>query len=145
MDDAFDLQRFVAAQDAEGGLQQALEELARGRKLSHWMWFVFPQLAGLGRSPTSRKFAVASLDQARAYLAHPLLGPRLRQSAGALVRPVPRRPDAVLGPLDAVKLRSCMTLFARADPDEPIFQEVLRQCFGGEADPLTLRLLGEPG
>jgi uncharacterized protein (DUF1810 family) len=133
--DAFDLQRFVTAQD--GIYDRALAELRRGRKQSHWMWFVFPQIAGLGRSPTAQHYAISGLDEARAYLRHPTLGPRLRESARALTELDSDDADAVLGPVDAVKLRSSMTLFARADPEEPVFRQVLDRYFGGEPDPAT--------
>jgi uncharacterized protein (DUF1810 family) len=141
MSDRFDLERFVDAQDQGGTYEAALAELRAGRKTSHWMWFVFPQIAGLGQSPISRRFAISSLDEARAYLAHPLLGPRLVASAQALTHLPTRSADEVFGPIDALKLRSSMTLFARADPDEPAFGQVLDQYFGGEADEATERLL----
>jgi uncharacterized protein (DUF1810 family) len=136
-----DLQRFVTAQD--GVLDAVRAELRAGRKRSHWMWFVFPQLDGLGSSPTARAYALASLDQARAYLAHPVLGPRLRECA-ALAAAVPHGDaGSVFGYPDDLKLRSSMTLFARADPAEPAFPAVLDRYFGGEPDPRTLALLGE--
>ena len=140
MSDRFDLQRFVDAQDQGGTYEAALAELRAGRKTSHWMWFVFPQIAGLGQSPISRRFAIASLDEARAYLAHPVLGPRLIESARTLIA-LTDSAEAVFGGIDALKLRSSMTLFARADPDEPVFAQVLDQYFGGEADEATDRLL----
>ncbi|HEX3834724.1 MAG TPA: DUF1810 domain-containing protein, partial [Solirubrobacteraceae bacterium] len=115
----------------------ALAELRAGRKTSHWMWFVFPQIAGLGQSPISRRFAIASLAEARAYLAHPLLGPRLIESAWALTQLPTGAAEEVFGGIDALKLRSSMTLFARADPDAPVFSQVLDQYFGGEADAAT--------
>ncbi len=142
MSDPFSLERFVSAQDEGGTYQRALAELRAGRKRSHWMWFVFPQLAGLGSSPTARRYAIGSLEEARAYLAHPVLGARLRESARALselARPAPAQ--EVLGPVDALKLRSSMTLFSRADPGEPLFAEVLGRYFGGAADPRTEELL----
>jgi uncharacterized protein (DUF1810 family) len=141
VDDPFDLQRFVAAQDAGGTYDSALRELRSGRKTSHWMWFVFPQLAGLGRSSTARRYALSDPDEARAYLAHPVLGPRLRECARALTILPTDDPVAVLGSVDAQKLRSSMTLFAAVAPDEPVFGEVLRRCFGGEHDPRTRELL----
>jgi uncharacterized protein (DUF1810 family) len=137
VDDDFGLQRFVDAQDAGGTYAQALAELRAGRKRSHWMWFVFPQVAGLGRSGTARHYAVAGLAEARAYLAHPVLGPRLRECAAALTGLAERDPVAVLGPVDAQKLRSSMTLFARAAPAEPVFTRVLEQYFAGEQDEST--------
>ncbi len=141
MSDRFDLQRFVDAQDQGGTYDAALAELRAGRKTSHWMWFVFPQIAGLGQSPISRRFAISSLDEARAYLAHPVLGPRLVASAQALIQLPTRSADEVFGPVDAMKLRSSMTLFARAGPDEPAFGQVLDRYFGGEADDATDRLV----
>jgi uncharacterized protein (DUF1810 family) len=107
------------------------------------MWFVFPQLAGLGRSATAQHFALAGLDEAREYLAHPVLGPRLRECARALLGLGGADPVAVLGGTDALKLRSSMTLFSAADPDEPLWLQVLDRYYGGEADDATTRLLGE--
>ena len=144
--DRFDLQRFVDAQ--QGTYAQALAELRGGRKESHWMWFVFPQVRGLGRSPMAQRYAVSGLEEARAYLGHPVLGARLVECATALLdvagsqRVTGRRPDAaaVLGEVDATKLRSSMTLFARAaDPDDARpFRSVLDQFFNDEEDPATL-------
>src|SRR5688572_30698624 len=113
----FDLDRFVAAQ--EGVYRSALDELRAGRKTGHWMWFVFPQVAGLGSSDMSRRYAIGSLAEARAYLAHPILGARLRECARALLAVRGRGAEAILGDIDARKLRSSMTLFHRADPDDP--------------------------
>jgi uncharacterized protein (DUF1810 family) len=138
----FDLDRFVDAQDSGGTYAQALQELRRGRKTSHWMWFVFPQVAGLGRSGTAQHYAVAGLAEARAYLAHPVLGERLRESCRALLELSTASADQVLGSVDAMKLRSSMTLFARADPDEELFTSVLERFFDGEADDRTDDLLG---
>ncbi|HTO26490.1 MAG TPA: DUF1810 domain-containing protein [Gaiellaceae bacterium] len=138
----FDLERFVVAQDADGTYASALAELRAGRKAGHWMWFVFPQVAGLGMSATSTRYAIASLDEARAYLAHPVLGARLVECAGALAGLSGRSADEILGPVDAMKLRSSMTLFARAAPDESVFGEVLGRYFGGVADERTDALLG---
>jgi uncharacterized protein (DUF1810 family) len=138
VDDPFDLARFVDAQDAGGTYGAALAELRAGRKRSHWMWFVFPQVAGLGRSPTAQHFAVSGLDEARAYLAHPVLGPRLVEAARALLDQPSRDAVAVLGPMDAQKLRSSMTLFARAAPREPAFRRVLDEFFAGHADEATI-------
>ena len=140
-----DLERFVAAQDRDGTYGQALAELRAGRKRTHWMWFVFPQLAGLGRSATAQHYALASLDEARAYLAHDVLGPRLRASVAALLERPGGTARDVLGDVDAMKLRSSMTLFALAAPDEPlfsVFSEVLERYFDGAADPATVGLLG---
>jgi uncharacterized protein (DUF1810 family) len=137
----FRLERFVAAQDAGGTFDRALTELRNGRKTTHWMWFVFPQIAGLGHSATARRYAIESLDEARAYLAHPALGPRLREATAALL--ATRAPGAheVFGGIDAVKLRSSMTLFERADPQEAAFGAVLDRWFAGERDPATLQRL----
>ena len=137
LSDPYDLQRFVAAQDAGGTYDAALRELRAGSKRSHWMWFVFPQVAGLGRSATAQHFAISGLDEARAYLAHPVLGPRLRECARALVELDGSDPVAVLGPVDAQKLRSSMTLFASADPGEPLFRAVLDRYFAGREDDAT--------
>jgi uncharacterized protein (DUF1810 family) len=136
-----DLERFVQAQDAGGTYEQALGELRDGRKRSHWMWFVFPQIAGLGRSSTAQHYAIADLDEAQAYLAHPVLGPRLLECAHALTELETDDPVDVLGSIDAMKLRSSMTLFARAAPEEPVFREVLDQYFGGELDDATVARL----
>ena len=141
MDDDFDLQRFVAAQDSAGTYDSALRELRAGRKRGHWMWFVLPQVSGLGRSETARHYALSGLPEARAYLAHPVLGPRLRECAGALAGLGETDATAVLGAVDAQKLRSSMTVFARADPQEQVFQQVLDHYFGGEQDPATLERL----
>ena len=138
----FDLDRFVSAQDSGGTYEQALTELRRGRKTSHWMWFVFPQVAGLGRSGTAQHYAVSGLDEARAYLAHPVLGQRLRESVAALLETDAGSAEEVLGSTDAMKLRSSMTLFDRADPDEPAFAAVLDRFFDGRPDPRTLELFG---
>ena len=134
-----DLDRLVVAQ--EQVYDGVLDELRRGRKTSHWMWFIFPQIAGLGRSETSRHFAIGTLDEARTYLAHPVLGVRLRECAEVLLATPARTAGEILGPIDAVKLRSCMTLFHRAAPDETVFTKVLDRYFGGLADPATDALL----
>ncbi|MFL6026969.1 MAG: DUF1810 domain-containing protein [Friedmanniella sp.] len=141
MGDEVDLERFVRAQDEAGTYRQALAELGRGRKVSHWMWFVFPQLAGLGRSSTAQYYALRSLAEAEAYLAHPVLGPRLRECAEVLAGLTGRTADEVFGGIDAVKLRSSMTLFSRAAPEERVFAAVLDRYFGGQPDPATERLL----
>jgi uncharacterized protein (DUF1810 family) len=132
-----DLQRFVEAQDRDGTYERALAELRAGRKTTHWMWFVFPQIAGLGESAMSRTYAIASLAEARAYLEHPVLGPRLRECAAALLDHSDKTAVEILGEIDAVKLRSSMTLFAHADPGRPLFQEVLDRYFGGRHDEAT--------
>ena len=137
-----DLERFVAAQDDGGTYDAALRELRAGRKTSHWMWFVFPQLAGLGRSATAQRYALGGLAEARTYLAHPVLGARLREAAGAVAALADADPERVLGPVDALKLRSSMTLFARAAPEAELFGRVLEQWYAGEPDPATVRLLG---
>ena len=135
----FDLERFVRAQDDGGTYQAALAELRAGRKRSHWMWFVFPQVAGLGSSSVARHYAISGLDEARAYLAHPVLGPRLVGAARALTGLPGGDPVAVLGPVDALKLRSSMTLFAHAAGDgEPVFAEVLGKYYAGAEDDATL-------
>jgi uncharacterized protein (DUF1810 family) len=143
--DEFDLDRFVAAQEQGGTYEAAVAELRAGRKRSHWMWFVFPQISGLGQSPISRMYAISSLAEARAYLAHEVLGPRLVECArivGALNAP---SAEDIFGGIDAMKLRSSMTLFARADPTNPVFGEVLEAYFGGEPDGATDRLLAANG
>ena len=142
--DPHDLERFVAAQNPVW--DQVRAELRRGRKSSHWMWSVFPQLAGLGSSPTARAYALSGLDEARAYLAHPVLGPRLREAAQLAVAVPGRTASEVFGYPDDLKLRSSMTLFARAAPDAPasgnsVFTEVLDRYFGGDPDPRTVDLL----
>jgi uncharacterized protein (DUF1810 family) len=134
----FNLDRFLDAQDRAGTYLSALDELRHGRKQSHWMWFVFPQIAGLGRSATAQYYAIESLEEARAYLAHPVLGPRLSAAAQALLDiPEGRSADQVLGGVDALKLRSSMTLFLRAEPTSEAFREVLERYFDGEADAST--------
>ena len=135
------LERFVTAQDDGGTYDHALAELRAGRKRTHWMWFVFPQVAGLGRSTTAQHYALAGLQQARDYLAHPVLGPRLREAAEAVAALPTDDPVAVLGPVDAVKLRSSMTLFAAAAPGEEVFRRVLDHWYGGQDDPATLSRL----
>jgi len=138
-DDPYDLRRFVTAQDPV--IDRVRAELRRGRKTSHWMWFVFPQVAGLGSSSTARHYAISGLDEARAYLAHPVLGPRLVECAGLAAAVEAGSAADVFGYPDDLKLRSSVTLFARAAPDEPAFTAVLDRFFGGEPDPRTLELL----
>src|SRR5262245_13808588 len=135
----FDLERFVDAQRST--YDAALAELRAGRKQSHWMWFVFPQLRGLGRSETSRFYGLDGLGEARAYLAHPVLGPRLRAACDAILA-APGNAVAILGSIDALKLRSCATLFGRAAPEDPVFPAVLERLYGGAPDPQTEALLG---
>jgi uncharacterized protein (DUF1810 family) len=115
----------------------ALAELRRGRKTGHWMWFIFPQVAGLGSSAMAQRFAITSLDEARAYLAHPVLGARLREASEAVLASAAPTAVELLGPTDAKKLRSSMTLFHRAAPDEPVFAQVLDRYVGGVADEAT--------
>jgi uncharacterized protein (DUF1810 family) len=132
-----DLQRFADAQDSGGTFDRALAELRAGAKRSHWMWFVFPQIAGLGSSDMARRYALAGLDEARDYLAHPVLGERLRTCAEALLDLPGDDAAAVLGGIDAQKLRSSMTLFTRADPGDPLFPAVLAKYFDGRLDEAT--------
>ena len=145
MQDQHRLQRFVDAQDDDGTYESALRELRDGRKRSHWMWFIFPQLAGLGQSPASRRYAISSLEEARAYVEHPVLGPRLEECARALLQRTGGSARDIFGGIDAMKLRSSMTLFHRADPDNALYSEVLDRYFGGEPDEATDRLLGASG
>ena len=137
--DVFRLARFLEAQ--EDSYARALDELRSGRKRSHWIWYVFPQLAGLGVSATSQRFGVSGLAEAREYLAHPVLGHRLRESTQAMLSHRVSSAEAVLGDVDAMKFRSCMTLFSLADPAEPVFAEALGRFFEGKRDPATLELL----
>jgi uncharacterized protein (DUF1810 family) len=136
--DSFDLQRFVTAQAHGGVYDRALDELRRGRKQSHWMWYVFPQVAGLGSSGMAQKYALGSLDEARAYVAHPVLGPRLVACSQALLDLGGDDPVRVVGAVDSLKLRSSMTLFECAAPDEPVFAAVLERYFAGRRDQATL-------
>lgn len=144
MDALMDLDRFVTAQNAHSTYASAFAELQRGRKVTHWMWFVFPQVAGLGRSSTAQQYAISGLAEARAYLAHPVLGGRLRACSQVLTELESTDAEAVMGSVDALKLRSSMTLFARAAPTEPVFRAVLEHYFNGVGDPATLALLA-PG
>jgi len=137
-----DLDSFVVAQDDRDTYDRALSELRAGRKTSHWMWFVFPQVAGLGRSTTAKHFELAGVDEARAYLDHEVLGPRLLEGCRALLALEDATAEQVLGSVDAMKLRSSMTLFARADPYERVFPAVLDRFFDGVPDERTIRLLG---
>jgi len=136
-----DLERFLDAQTST--YDRAVAELTAGRKTSHWMWWVFPQITGLGNSPTSVRYAIADLDEARAYLAHPVLGARLHRCADVLLGLPGEDPEAVVGGIDAVKLRSSMTLFALADPADATFPAVLAKFFDAEPDPLT-RAIARP-
>lgn len=140
MSDPYGLQRFIEAQNRAGTYEQALSELRGGRKTSHWMWFVFPQIAGLGRSSTARTYAITSPAEAKAYLDHPILGPRLLECTHILLGLTGKEAEDIFGDVDAVKLRSSMTLFAVAS-DEPAFREVLDRYFDGEPDDATERRL----
>jgi uncharacterized protein (DUF1810 family) len=137
--DHFDLHRFVSAQ--ENTYDRALTELRRGLKMSHWMWFIFPQVVGLGSSEMARRYAIVSLEEAQAYLAHPLLGARYRECVAALQDLIGTTAEAVFGPLDAAKLRSSLTLFAEAAPEEPLFEAALQRWFAGSKDEKTLGIL----
>ena len=142
--DEYDLSRFLTAQDSGGSYDTALAELHSGSKRSHWIWFIFPQISGLGRSPTAIRYGISGSDEARAYLAHPVLGPRLLACLDALRTLASSDPIAVLGGIDAMKLRSSITLFLHAAEDERVrgrFQAVLDQYFGGQEDPQTLARL----
>ena len=141
-DDRHGLSRFVRAQADH--FERALSELQSGRKRSHWMWFVFPQLDGLGSSSTSKRFSIMSLDEARAYLEHPLLGPRLLECAEAVLRVEGRSAGEIFGSPDDLKLRSCATLFACVSPADSAFHRLLARYYGGGQDGRTLRLLGIP-
>src|SRR5262249_34191210 len=136
----FALNRFVEAQ--EGVYDRVLAELRAGHKSTHWMWFIFPQIEGLGTSFTARKFAIASLEEARAYLAHPVLGPRIRECTAAVNAVSGRSSDQIFGYIDDLKFRSSLTLFAHATTDNHVFAEALRKYYGGEYDPLTLERIG---
>jgi len=139
MTDPFDLDRFVAAQ--AGSYDTALAEIQRGAKRSHWMWYIFPQIAGLGRSDMAQRYAIRSLDEARAYLAHPILGVRLRQCVAALQDLIGLTAGVVFGDIDATKLRSSLTLFIEAGAG-PLFTAALDRWFEGAKDEATLDRLG---
>jgi uncharacterized protein (DUF1810 family) len=144
MDDPYRLERFVIAQDQAGTYRRAVAELRAGRKQSHWMWFVFPQLAGLGSSSMAQEFAIGSRAEAQAYLAHPVLGPRLTectQLLNAASDGTSKTATEIFGPVDAMKLRSSMTLFAAAAPEEQAFTDVLTKYFDGKPDAATLKRL----
>jgi uncharacterized protein (DUF1810 family) len=138
--DPYDLQRFVDAQTAN--YADAVAELARGQKRTHWIWYVFPQLAGLGRSAIAQRYGIKSLDEAKAYAAHPILGPRLIECTGLMLAVRDRSATQILGAPDDMKFHSSMTLFAIAAPEVSQFKTALDSYFGGEADAGTLRLLG---
>lgn len=135
----FNLSRFVSAQAPVW--EAVLQELRAGRKQTHWMWFVFPQLAVLGRSATAKHYGLAGLEEAKAYLAHPVLGARLREASQLLLQLPPSGAEDIFGSVDAMKLRSCLTLFAAAAPHEPVFQQCLQRYFAGQADSLTIERL----
>ena len=142
MSDAFDLARFVQAQDPV--LERVRGELREGRTRSHWLWFVFPQLRGLGRSAMAQHYGIGSLAEARAYLEHPVLGPRLIECVEAVNRIEGRSAGQIFGSPDDLKFHSSVTLFARARPGASVFRDALDKHFGGEPDPLTVELLPRP-
>ena len=139
-DDQYDLVRFLDAQ--ESAYQHALAELHGGQKRTHWMWYVFPEFEGLATSNTSKRFAIKSVEEANAYLAHPLLGPRLLECCEAIIKLERRSAAEIFGTPDDLKLRSCVTLFAHVSPGGSIFQKVLEKYFDGEPDERTLKLIG---
>lgn len=139
--DPFDLNRFVRAQATD--YERALSEIRSGEKRSHWMWYIFPQLDGLGFSATSRRFGIKSIEEARAYLGHPVLGPRLTECFEAVLGVEGRSPFEIFGSPDDMKLKSCATLFARVCANGSVFEEVLDKFFAGERDNKTLLLLGD--
>jgi uncharacterized protein (DUF1810 family) len=139
MAEGFDLQRFIDAQAPVYG--RVCGELRNGRKQSHWMWFIFPQIAGLGHSPMAQRYAISSLAEAKAYLEHPILGPRLRECTRLVLSVEGRSAREILGAPDDMKFRSCLTLFAHAAPEEPLFHDALRKYFCGAFDPLTVEKL----
>ena len=137
--DPFNLQRFVDAQAT--AYRQVCEELRAGRKRSHWIWFIFPQIRGLGHSEMAQHYGVSSREEAEAYLAHPVLGARLRECTRLVVEVEGRSVDQIFGDPDNLKFRSSMSLFASAAPDEPVFRQALQKYFGGQLDPNTVALL----
>jgi uncharacterized protein (DUF1810 family) len=141
VDDFHDLERFVKAQDTEGTYDQVTAELRAGQKVSHWMWFIFPQIAGLGHSATAQRYAVSSIDEARAYMTHSVLGPRLVECAGIVAALHDRTADEIFGTVDAQKLCSSMTLFHHAAPEETSFTQLLEMYFDGQEDEATLQRL----
>jgi uncharacterized protein (DUF1810 family) len=140
MDDPYQLNRFVDAQQDD--FQRALSEIRSGRKRSHWMWYIFPQIDGLASSSTSKYYAIKSIEEAKAYLAHPVLGPRLLECAEAVVQVEGRSAREIFGSPDDMKLRSCATLFARVAPPGSVFERLLAKYYRGEGDQKTLQLLG---
>lgn len=139
MKDRFDLQRFVSAQECQ--YNDAISELKSGRKLTHWIWFVFPQLEGLGRSPTAQHYAIRSLAEARAYLDHPLLGARLKECTSAVLNVEGRTAHEIFGHPDDLKFHTCMTLFAAISGQESIFEKAIEKYYNGTSDQATLDLL----
>jgi uncharacterized protein (DUF1810 family) len=140
MNDPHDLERFVSAQ--EPTYAEAADELRAGRKTSHWMWFVFPQLRDLGQSATAKRYGIASRAEAEAYLQHPVLGPRLKECVALVLAISGRNAHAIFGSPDDLKFRSSMTLFSGVAPEEPIFKEAIEKYYGGKPDPRTIALLG---
>lgn len=139
MTDPYNLNRFVDAQEAV--YSGVIAELKRGQKNGHWIWFIFPQIAGLGGSSMSRRYSLSSIQEARAYNAHPILGPRLAECTRIVLAVRDRSVEQIFGDLDALKFRSCMTLFSIADPENEIFQRAVDRCFEGLPDTLTLKVL----
>ena len=137
--DPYNLNRFVMAQ--EGVYASVISELMQGRKTGHWIWFIFPQIAGLGHSPVSQRYSLSSIQEARAYNAHPVLGHRLAECTNLVLAANDRTVEQIFGQLDALKFRSCMTLFSVADPENEIFQRAVDRCFEGQPDTLTLKAL----
>ena len=142
MQDPFNLRRFVEAQNRTSGYERALEELRLGRKYSHWIWWIFPQLTGLGTSSISREYSISTLEEAKAYLNHDLLGPRLHEVTALMIGHADMKAEAILAS-DDVKFRSSMTLFMRADPDESLFRDAIDLFFNAVPDPTTDRLLAK--
>ena len=140
-DDPYNLQRFVDAQQET--ISAVLAELKHGRKYGHWIWFIFPQLKGLGRSSSSEFYGISSLDEARAYLRHPVLGPRLIECCELVNAVESNDAEVIFGEIDAMKFRSCMTLFRQADPGNSVFSAALQKYFAGQGDPLTLQYLSK--
>lgn len=138
-DDSYDLQRFVDAQEA--AYWRVLEELQRGRKTSHWMWYIFPQIAGLGFSATARRYAISSIDEAKAYLEHPVLGPRLTECINLLLDVHGQPAEQILGGIDALKFRSCLTLFAATETSNTVFEKALQKYYEGIPDEQTLSMI----
>lgn len=137
----WDLERFVLAQRVN--YEDALREMRCGRKQTHWMWYIFPQLRGLGRSAMSMRYGLDGLEEARTYLAHPVLGPRLLECCEAVLKADSNDPWEVFGSPDDLKFRSCLTLFALADPSVPVFEQLLEKFYGGKKDPCTLDILSQ--